>query len=92
MSNFADSLNTAVFTTTYVLKENEPILYVTHDVDGAWQFHAGNGRVDTTTGMLVSLQNILDHDDTMNEVADLPIGHYAARDSLEAPWIYKKQD
>ena len=92
MSNFDDPLETAVFTTTYVLKENKPILYVSHDEDGAWQFHSGNAHVDTTSAMLVSLQNILDHDDTMNEVADLPIVHYAARDSSGAPWVYKKQD
>jgi len=91
VKNFEEPLNTVVFTTTYVLKENEPILYVTHDEDGAWQFHSGNGGVDTTKAMLVSLQNILDHDAAMNDVADLPLGHYAARDSLEAPWVYKKQ-
>jgi hypothetical protein len=36
---FADSLNTAVFTSKYVLNYDSPILYVFHDEDdGAWQF------------------------------------------------------
>jgi hypothetical protein len=37
--NFVDNLNTAVFTTKYVLKHNSPVLYAFHDEDdGAWQF------------------------------------------------------
>jgi len=91
VSNFQDPLDTAVFTTTFVLKENEPILHVSHDDDGAWQFHSGNAGVDTTTAMLVSLQNVLDHDATVNEVSDLPLGHYASRESLGAPWVRAKQ-
>ena len=92
MKNFEDPLETAVFTTTYVLKENKPILYVSHDADGAWQFHTANDGVDTTTAMLVTLQNVLEHDATINEVSDLPLGHYASRESVGAAWVYSKQD
>jgi len=90
--SFEDLLDRPVFTTTYVLKDNMPILFVTHDADGDWQFHAANEGVDTTKAMLVSLQNILDHDETVNEVSDLPIGHYASRGAVGEPWNYAKQD
>ena len=36
---FKENLNTAVFTTKFVLKQKRTITYVTHDAeDGAWQF------------------------------------------------------
>lgn len=89
--SFDNLLDRPVFTTTYVLKENKPILYVSHDEDGAWQFHTTNDGVDTTTAMLVTLQNVLDHDATVNEVSDLPLGHYASRESVGEAWIYSKQ-
>jgi hypothetical protein len=38
-----ETLNTAVFTTKFVLKEKRTITYVTHDVqDGAWQFFSND--------------------------------------------------
>ena len=35
---FSDAPNTACFTCCHVLDENKPILYVSHDEDGYWQF------------------------------------------------------
>ena len=35
---FKDAQNTACFTCCHVLEENKPILYVSHDQDGFWQF------------------------------------------------------
>ena len=88
-------MNTAVFSTSDVLKENMPILYVTHDFDEEmgedWQFHTGVGVVDMDKAMLVSLQNILDYDSTISQLSDLPIGYCARRTSLGGAWTYAKQ-
>ena len=35
---FSDAPNTACFTCCHVLEENKPILYVSYDEDGYWQF------------------------------------------------------
>lgn len=35
---FSDPLNTSVFTTVYVMKENSPIMLVSHELNGDWQF------------------------------------------------------
>jgi len=90
--DFEDSLETAVFTTSFVMQEDKPILYVSHDTDGAWQFHAATEGVDTTKAMMVSLKNILDHDETIRGISDLPLGHVASRGSKDDPWVYAKQD
>ena len=38
-NSFVDDLNTAVFTTKFILESQSPIMYVYHDEeDGAWQF------------------------------------------------------
>ena len=39
MKEFDESLNTAVFTTKYVIQDKHTITLVSHDLqDGAWQF------------------------------------------------------
>lgn len=41
---FSDAPNTACFTCCHVLEENKPILYVSHDEDGYWQFLCGGNH------------------------------------------------
>ncbi len=41
---FADAPNTVCFTCRHVLEENKPILYVSHDKDGYWQFLCGGSH------------------------------------------------
>lgn len=46
---FAISEDEPVITSSYIVDDNQPVLYVSHDYDeesesgGAWQFHNGNG-------------------------------------------------
>jgi hypothetical protein len=75
-----------VFTTRFVLEEGLPILLVSHDPDGEWEF------LCTTTdnpkdAREVSLAFIVDVDGRLAEVADLPVGWRAFRDSPESPWL-----
>ncbi len=39
MKKFKDSLNTAVFTSKNIVENNSPILLVSYDSDGSWQFN-----------------------------------------------------
>ena len=86
---FADPPNVAVFTTTRVIKDGEPILYVAHDEhDGAWQFHAGAeiGSGALAEAMVVSLKSMIERDQSLIELADLPLGWTAERTSPGAQW------
>jgi hypothetical protein len=93
MKIFEDSLNTAVFTTKFVFKDRRPITFVSHDIeDGAWQFFSDDDFEDfEKVAMVVSLDEIIEYDRTVLEIADLPLGHTASRPSLFDKWVVQKQ-
>jgi hypothetical protein len=83
---FEDSPDTGVHTTRFVLDEGYPILLVSHDPDGAWQFLCGTTD-ESKDGRLIDLERVLELDETVRKVADLPRGWRAWRDSSDGPWI-----
>jgi hypothetical protein len=88
---FADPKNVAVFTSTQIMRHGQPILYVTHDEeDGAWQFHAGAPSVPTADAMIVALEEVVNLDPTICQLADLPYGWFAERDTARSPWKREK--
>ena len=82
---FSDSPNTACFTCCHVLNEHKPILYVSHDEDGYWQFLCG-GIHKEEDAKIVSLASILEIDESMTALADLDYGEYSERDDLNSDW------
>jgi hypothetical protein len=83
---FDDPPNTASYTTANVLERGFPILLVTHDADdGAWQFLCGETN-KTEDGRLIGLDCALTLDPSVGELADLPLGWRAWRDSPTDPW------
>src|SRR5262249_23497297 len=82
---FKDPKNTATFTTVGVIKKHEPICWVCHDDDDAWQFLPG-GRVTMANAMLVALSEVVARDQTLLGLADLPLGWVATRESAQSPW------
>jgi hypothetical protein len=83
---FIDARNTAVFSTRHVIEEGKPILLVTHDQDdGAWQFHTAK-TVLASDAKIVALDEIVYGDPSVVELADLPLGWSAIRDSITTPW------
>ena len=82
---FADPINTLAFTTTRVLREGYPVLLVTHDEDGDWQFMCTTTN-DSEHGLIVCLGCAYERDRTVAEVADLPRGWQAWRDFVGGPW------
>jgi len=82
---FTDARNTAVFTTRDIIEEGKPILLVTHDQDdGAWQFHTGK-TIPTSDAKIAALDEIVYCDPSVVELADLPLGWSAIRDSITTP-------
>ncbi len=89
---FADPKNVAVFTTTQILRSGQPILRVSHDEeDGAWQFHTGAAQVETKDLMIVALEEIVEHDRSICELADLPFGWFAERDGIGDSWKWTQR-
>jgi hypothetical protein len=81
---FREERNLGVFTTRQVL-EGKPVLRVSHDVDGDWQF-----LCDTTSDVgdlkLVALEEIVQRDSTLNKLFELNYGWSAWRETPEHDW------
>ncbi|RCS44758.1 DUF4262 domain-containing protein [Bremerella cremea] len=87
---FGNPKSQAVFTTRQVLEQDALITYVCHDEDGDWQFTCGTTN-QTEDGQVVSLQQIVNQDPSVRQLADLPLGWEASRDSADDPWAIQKQ-
>ena len=84
---FDDPPNVITITTRQVLEENQPILLVTHDEDdGCWQVLCGMSD-DPDDGRVVGLDCMYNIDPSIGELADLPLGWRAKRESPTLPWI-----
>jgi len=93
---FSDPPNVAVFVDRSIFKQDDWIAYVVHEADdddnyndegGSWQFHSSEKQNrDEREIMLVSLQNVVQRDESILELADLPEGWHAWRSSKSSPW------
>jgi hypothetical protein len=87
---FQEGRNRAVFTTKPVIHDGLPILLVSHDTEGDWQFLCGTtDKVDDAA--VVSLGEILKRDQTLADLADLPEGWQASREEGGGVWKRKKE-
>ncbi|WP_147867664.1 DUF2185 domain-containing protein [Stieleria maiorica] len=88
---FESPQNLAVITLDRIMDGSNPVLYVTHDLDdGGWQFLDG-GDVTEENAMIVGLSQVAEHDPSIRQLADLPVGWYAVRESPEHPWQRSQQ-
>lgn len=88
---FTDAKNRLAFTTRQVIEQAHPILLVSHDADGDWQFLCG-GADDEADGRVVCLKNIVADHPSVAELADLPVGWRAFRESPHDPWQRASDD
>jgi len=87
---FDDPPNVAVFTTKSIAFGRQPVLLVTHNEgDSAWQFLPREGAGHVEDAALVSLREMIERDGTVAELADLPVGWQAWRESPDSPWLRK---
>lgn len=91
---FNDPPNLAVIVNKAIILKGDWIAYVSHDLDdGGWQFHADQPEpVTQDDAMLVSLKNIVDLDPSIVDLAGLPPGWHAWRDSKESKWQISAQN
>ena len=74
-----------------VLDGSEPIMLVSHDADDhSWQF-IGTSDAAVADGRIVSLEEIVNLDPTVLNVADLPPGWQAVRDEVGGEWKRQRQ-
>jgi hypothetical protein len=85
---FDDPPNVAVFIDRKILSEGKWVARVLHDMDdGAWQFHTNERKeLRTEDAAVVSLREMIELDPTLSELADLPLGWGAWRQSKTSPW------
>jgi len=81
---FNEPFNLTTFTTRQWFEENSPILSVSHDTDGYWQFLTGDQMPEDIR--VVALKEIVERDKTLNEVFDLEYGEWAERDFVGGNW------
>jgi hypothetical protein len=83
---FEESENVAVITLRQIISDGAPILHVTHDSeDGGWQF-LGWGDASEEDAKVVALRTIVRLDPSVQELADLPPGWHAWRETVDQPW------
>jgi hypothetical protein len=78
--------NCAVITLRSIVFDGAPVLHVTHDLDDhGWQF-LGAEDADAKDAAVVALVEIVERDPSVREVADIPPGWHAWRQSPSSPW------
>jgi hypothetical protein len=88
---FADPRNCAVFATREVMDREEPILLVTHeDGEDSWSF-IGTSDGTLENCKLIALEEAVAIDPSILQLADLPVGWRAWRDSRQDSWIREPQ-
>lgn len=82
--------NCAVITLRRIV-DGGPILFVSHDKDDdGWQFLDGESA-EMDEALVVSLKSMLDRDPTLRDLADLPVGWIARRQSRSDPWRWESR-
>lgn len=82
---FPEPTNLAVITTRQVMRDGLPILRVVRHNAGDWQFVCGTTE-NPADGMVMCLGEILRHDPSVADIADLPAGSSAWRAAHGSPW------
>jgi hypothetical protein len=83
---FRDLPNTLIYASRDILELGKPVLFVGRDrCDGAWQFFFRQAVQDHDL-RIAALDEIVQREPTVVELADLPRGWIAVRDSAEEPW------
>lgn len=84
---FLDDKNTMVITTRKVIEGKSCILLVSHDKDdGMWEFLDGED-VNKEDAVIVSIFEMIQIDESLNKLYDLPLGWIAHRQNRTAEWI-----
>ncbi len=83
---FTDLPNVAVITHQQIIAGDDWIAQVSHDADdGQWIFYS-SGDLDEGNVAIVGLNEIIELDASIEDLACLPLGWHAWRELSSAPW------
>ncbi|TSE10595.1 hypothetical protein C1D09_014700 [Mesorhizobium intechi] len=89
---FKDPKNLAVISTRKIFSGGGWIAYASHDADDeSWQFYGDEAEIDHDDLILVGLFEVVELDETVAQLADLPLGWHARRDTKNSPWRRSKK-
>lgn len=82
---FDEAPHAAVMTCRHIIA-GAPIVFVSHDVEGDWQFLCEQEAHESGDLLIVGLEHLTDRDPSINDVASMCTGHHAERANRTAPW------
>ena len=84
---FDQGPNVGAFTTRQVFDLRLPIVHVSHHSDDhSWSFLCGTTQDYKVDAKIVCMAHLLDMDDTLRAIADLPPGRSAVRKDRFSEW------
>lgn len=83
---FSDDPNKACIVCDHILNKERPILYVAHDNDGDWQFLCGDDDHHEGIAKVISLKQVTEIDESINDLYEMPTNVSAFRQSIGAKW------
>ena len=78
--------NLAVITSRNILENHSPILEAIHTTDGIWEFY-GSESLNTADFRVVSLEEMVKLDVSINRILHIKEGYFAQRENQESEWI-----
>jgi hypothetical protein len=84
---FSEPENTACFSCDHVVSGQKPILYVSHDAEGDWQFLCGGDDHTEANAKVISLKEVTMIDPSVNDLYEMPQGVAAGREQVGAKWV-----
>lgn len=85
---FKETRTTACIVCSHVMHKQRPILYVSNDVeDEYWEFLCGRGDHSEEDFKIISLEEAVMIDESINDVYDLPPGSSVERETGGDKWI-----
>ena len=91
MFPFESRKSMLVFTCTHVLEQGSPILLVTHNGDDCnWEFLCGGTNHSDSDAVIVSLDEILAMDSSIEDLCDMELNCFAMRSAPGEKWYVRK--
>jgi hypothetical protein len=84
--------NKSVLTTSYVLTNGSPVIFVLYDEDGDWQLFGEEDVTDDEDAYLVSVDEILEMEPALRKLPDLQPGQAATREKDSTRWFIVEEE
>lgn len=77
------------FVCSHVFNAERPILLVSHETDGDWQFLCGGDHGEGEKPRVIGVGHLVERDASLATLSELPPGWEAERSAPDAPWEKK---